>query len=89
MNQTQRHRDDKDDPDAAPRKMVCSENYEPVRKHDFVKITPSGSMPVTDTGIENSSVYSICNIINFVTPEKPSPEMLDLMKSMTSMGNKK
>ena len=68
--------------------MVCSENNEPVRKSDFVKFTPNGSMPVTDTGEKSSSVYNKCNIINFVTPEKPSPEMVELMKSMTNMGKK-
>ena len=84
LQQPQRHFDDYDDTDASPRKMVHAGKSEPVRKEEIVSSTPNRK-----TAHENNTgpVFNQCNIINLVTPDKPSPEMMDLLQTMTQTQN--
>ena len=84
MQQPQRHRDDRDDPDAAPKFSLHAENYEPATKKMRFEKPEYDRRSDEHTRVNGGSTYHNCKVINIVNTSPYSKDLKDLLATATS-----
>ena len=82
--QPQRHRDDRDDPDAAQKFALHAENYEPVTKKVRYEKPEYARRGDEHTRSHGGSTYHNCKVINIGNTSPYNKDLKELLETATS-----